>query len=149
MLTLEQAVEEAQRYVGRVGPAVSMTVERSMIRRFAEAIGDQNPLYYDEEFARATRWGGVIAPPTFLCLLLPPLAAPDIDFGTVKLNGGSRMEAFRPVRPGDVITGQAEYADVQGKEGSRGGMLIFQGRTRYTDGSGNLVAVGTGTGIQS
>jgi hypothetical protein len=48
-----------------------------------------------------------------------------------------------------VITGQAEYADVQAKEGSRGGMLIFQGRTRYTDGSGNLVAVGTGTGIQS
>lgn len=148
MMTLEQAVEEARRYVGVVGPAVSMTVERTAIRRFAEAIGDTNPLYYDEEYAKATRWGGIIAPPTFLCLLLPPLPAPDLDFGTVKLNGGSAFEAFRPVRPGDVIIGQAEYADVQAKEGKGGGMLIFQGRTRYTDGDGHLVAIGTGTGIQ-
>jgi acyl dehydratase len=112
MLTLEAAVEKARQYVGLVGQAVSMKVERTTIRRFAESIGDANPLYYDEEFARATRWGGIIAPPTFLCLLLPPLPAPEIDFGTIKLNGGSVFESFRPVRPGDVIVGLAEYADV-------------------------------------
>jgi acyl dehydratase len=149
VLTLEEAVARARQYVGVAGPAVSLKVERSAIRRFSESIGDANPLYHDEEFARATRWGGVIAPPTFLCLLLPPLPVPEVEFGTVRLNGGSGFELFRSVRPGDVIIGQAEFADVQGKEGSRGGMLISHRRTRYTDEAGRLVAIGTGTEIQA
>jgi acyl dehydratase len=32
-------------------------------RHVAEAYGDDNPLWSDSEYARATRWGGIIAPP--------------------------------------------------------------------------------------
>jgi acyl dehydratase len=32
-------------------------------RHIAEAYGDDNPLWFDRDYAAATRWGGVIAPP--------------------------------------------------------------------------------------
>src|SRR5438105_14453633 len=33
---------------------------------FARAIGDPNPIYADEEYARTTELGGIVAPPTFV-----------------------------------------------------------------------------------
>jgi hypothetical protein len=40
-------------------------VEASHIMMFARSVGDPNPIYYDEEYARGTEPGGIIAPPTF------------------------------------------------------------------------------------
>jgi acyl dehydratase len=147
-LSLDEALEQSQSYIGTTGPAVSMTIDASQIRLFAEAIGDPNPLYYDEDYARSTRWGGVIAPPTLLCMIFAPLPVPRVDFGLVGLNGGSSFEAFRPVRPGDTITGQARLANVRAVRGRSGEMLITERETRYTNGKGQLVALGGGTGIQ-
>src|ERR1700722_12449724 len=45
--------------------AEKFTVETSLIRLFAQALGDTNPVYY-EETAAGTDAGGVIAPPTFI-----------------------------------------------------------------------------------
>ncbi len=36
------------------------------IRHWCYGIGDTNPLYLDEDYARGTRYGGIIAPPNFL-----------------------------------------------------------------------------------
>ena len=41
------------------------------IKRFIEATTDENPLWQDERYAKKTRWGGVIAPPTFLHVFDP------------------------------------------------------------------------------
>lgn len=41
-------------------------VTRDGIRHFAQGYGDDNPLYCDDAHAESTRWGGVVAPPTFL-----------------------------------------------------------------------------------
>ncbi len=40
-------------------------VEASHIMMFARAVGDANRIYHDEEYARGTEPGGIIAPPTF------------------------------------------------------------------------------------
>ncbi len=40
-------------------------VEASHIMMFARAVGDPNPLYHDEDYAKGTEAGGIIAPPTF------------------------------------------------------------------------------------
>jgi acyl dehydratase len=37
-----------------------------VIRHFADGLGDTNPLWTDEEYAKRTKWGGIIAPPCFL-----------------------------------------------------------------------------------
>ncbi len=42
-------------------------IGRAAFRYFAQAIGDDNPLYTDEQFARAHGFPGVIAPPTLVC----------------------------------------------------------------------------------
>ena len=48
-------------------PAVGQRAERQRrveaedIRRFTDISGDENPLHYDEEFARGTRFGEIIA----------------------------------------------------------------------------------------
>ena len=45
---------------------VTHEVEKGAIIRFAQAIGDPSPIYNDERAARSTRYGGLVAPPTFL-----------------------------------------------------------------------------------
>ena len=47
---------------------VSLPVERGEIRRWAIAVywpQRPPPIYWDEEYAKATPWGGIIAPPDF------------------------------------------------------------------------------------
>ena len=39
---------------------------RDAIRHFCQGIGDPNPLYQDESYARQTKYGTIIAPPCFL-----------------------------------------------------------------------------------
>ena len=41
-------------------------VEASHVLMFARAVGDKNPIYSDEEYAKGTEPGGIIAPPTFV-----------------------------------------------------------------------------------
>ena len=41
-------------------------VEASHVMMFARSIGDPNDIYYDEDYAKSTDQGGVIAPPTFV-----------------------------------------------------------------------------------
>ncbi|MGH8994473.1 MAG: FAS1-like dehydratase domain-containing protein [Acidimicrobiales bacterium] len=44
----------------------SFPVEAGHIMMFARSVGDPNPVYYDEEAAKKTEVGGIIAPPTFV-----------------------------------------------------------------------------------
>jgi acyl dehydratase len=144
----DEVVAEARRFIGVRGPAVSHRIELGAIRRFVEAVGDDNPLYTDAEYARRTRFGGIIAPPTFLCTLRTGGVMPQLAFGRLTLNGGNEYEWYRPVRPGDVITAQATLVDVRAVDGRGGAMLILTSEIRYTNQDNELVAVGRATGIR-
>lgn len=41
-------------------------VNKAMIRHWAYALSDFNPAYLDEEFARGSRYGGLVSPPVML-----------------------------------------------------------------------------------
>lgn len=80
-------------------------ITKAIIQRFARSIGDDNPLYFDEAYAKGTRYSGLIAPPSIHALFL--FACTDHDHfmrtpGTV--NMGQNWWLHRPVRPGDTIT---------------------------------------------
>ena len=46
-------------------PACFSVLTRDVIRRWAYAIGDGNPLWLDDDYAKKTRWGAILSPPTF------------------------------------------------------------------------------------
>jgi acyl dehydratase len=57
--------EELQALVGKEGPSVIGVdkVCKQMIRHWSEAMENANPMYTDEEYARKSKYGSIIAPP--------------------------------------------------------------------------------------
>jgi acyl dehydratase len=110
------------------------------IRRWARySVGDDNPLFSDADYARRTRWGRVIAPPTFLYTVDSGIVAPGLR-GIQWIFAGSRFEHFKPVHAGDTITAMARLIDVQVKEGSKVARYVNQvGEVLYHNQHGDLV----------
>ena len=135
-----------QEAIGLEGPPATLEVEKGAILRFAEAIGDPNPLYTDEAAARQTRYGGLVAPPTFLRSLRgASVELPfDLSFGR-RLDAGSDWEYFQPVRPGDRITAVARIADLTERSGRLGVMVFMTTVTTYRNQFDQLVATQTNT----
>jgi acyl dehydratase len=142
--------DEARRQIGTEGEPVTVEIERGHIRRFAEAIGDPNPLFNDEKSARKTRFGGMIAPPTFYRALTSPI--PNVrlamEGGFRGLDGGSEWEYFQPIRPGDRITVRAKLADLRESEGRLGPMVFIVMEISYTNQFGELCAIQRSTAIR-
>lgn len=70
----DESVELMRRRIGFPNPTLrtgaidepwNMSCTDDAVRRFAICIGDDNPLFTRPDYARGTRWGGVIAPPAF------------------------------------------------------------------------------------
>ncbi len=141
--------EMRQRAIGQESAPQTMEVEKGAIIKFAQAIGDDNPLYNDELAARESRFGGLIAPPTFLrsAVTARPELPFDVPFERV-LDGGSDWEYFVPVRPGDQITSVSRIEDMNERNGSIGLMLIFTIVVTYTNQFGQVVATQTSTSIR-
>jgi len=113
--------------IGRESEPVQHDVEKNAIRRFAEALGDPNPLYQDEGAARAAGYAGLVAPPTFpLALTANERFRHSLDLGTRSiLHGEQLFEYARPIVAGDRITVVTRVADVQEKAGASGPMDVL------------------------
>jgi len=134
--------DEVLKQIGKAGEARTLDVERGAIRRFAEAIGDPNPIFNNEAEARNTRFGGMIAPPTFYRSLSAAIPDVKIEMPAFRgLDGGSDWEYFEPVRPGDRVTVQTKIADIRESEGRLGTMVIITTETSYTNQFGRLCAL--------
>lgn len=82
------------------------TVTARDIRLFTEMTGDRNPIHYDADLARASRFAGVVVQGGVTTGLLNALVAEQLPGpGSVFLEVAWRFVA--PVRPGDVITALA------------------------------------------
>jgi len=141
--------DEVRKQIGNKAEPRTYEVERGAIRRFAEAIGDPNPLFNREEEARNSRFGGMIAPPTFLRSMMAAFPEVKIDLpGNRGLDGGSDWEYFVPIRVGDRITVQTKIADIRESEGRLGPMVFTTIETSYTNQFGQLCALQRATGIR-
>ena len=98
----------------QVGDVAEMqrTVTASDIERFTQISGDRNPLHYDLEAARASRFGEIVVQGGITSAILNAVVAERLPGrGTVFLNVNWNFTA--PVRPGDTITGRVEVTDVR------------------------------------
>jgi acyl dehydratase len=90
----------------------SRTVTAREIELFTEISGDRNPLHYDEEVAKSTRFGGIVVQGGITSAILNAVVAEDLPGpGTVFLQVNWSFKA--PVRPGDIITGEVEVIKVR------------------------------------
>jgi acyl dehydratase len=115
---------------------MSRTVTASDIERFTQISGDRNPLHYDVDAARASRFGEIVVQGGVTSAILNAVAAERLPGpGTVFLNVNWDFTA--PVRPGDTITGRVEVTEV------RTDKPITKLRTTVTRDDGTVVLRGT------
>lgn len=89
-------------------------IEKGMIRKFALAVGDPNPLWQDEEYARRSRYGGIVAPPTFIPTIGFDQIEPELtSLSSTLLHGSTELECYQPVRPGDKVTVTCRLANIR------------------------------------
>jgi len=140
---------------------VSFPVDKSMIRQFAIAVRWPEPperLYWDEEYATKTRFGGIIAPPYFNPFAYhideERMKGPSHEGqfsgapGTSMMNGGTEVEYYEPIRPGDVITSVSKIVEYNERKGRWGLMLFIVSETRWTNQRGELVCITLSTSIR-
>ena len=142
-------------------------IEATHIMMFARAIGDTNPIYYDENSSEAKAAGGIVAPPTFPMAymqfiddnpLRPVPGAP--WFGSGREASGEQRESngtlhaeqsfeyHKPLRPGMVLRGVDREGATWEKESKRGGSLVFtETLVDYFDESGDLVVTARMVGV--
>ena len=122
----------------RVGDAASRTrtVTARDIELFTELTGDRNPLHYDPELARRSRFGGIVAQGGITSGLLNAVVAEDLPGpGSVFLHVDWAFRA--PVRPGDVITAKVVVTSL------RTGKPVTTLSTTITNQDGTVVLDGT------
>lgn len=153
-------------------------IEAGHVMMFARAIGDGNDIYYDEDYAKSTDQGAIIAPPTFVqsSAQFDPdyFLRPKIGqewFGSAKGptgitkkkesgggsgGGGGGLHAeqhyvyHRQLKVGDVLKAEVKPGKSWEKEGRRGGKLMFsESITEYRDQNGELVVTATGVGVRT
>ncbi len=171
MQPTEVSAEDFAEYVGREGEPIvaSMPLERDTLRRFAQAVMDTDPLYYDAELAAGTRYGGLVAPPLYPVHAFRPAPGgpdpldvlrqqPDADgsggndgvfFGLSPirspfkrlLNGGNEIEFYRCLAVGEKTVAKARYADVRLKQGKSGSLLLVVIETEFRTDAGELLLI--------
>ena len=135
-------------------------VERGHILMFARSLGDDNPIYFDENHDNTRRLGGVVAPPTFVASAAQfdpewpyrprpgvawngsgrgPGFAPASSGSGTSLHAEQHYEFHVPLRPGDVLTVTREAGQTWEKNSARGGALKFSEEiTRFVNQHGQL-----------
>lgn len=135
--------------IGKTGPEVVVEVEAGHIRRFAEAVGDDSPLYTDAEFAARTPFRGRIAPPTFATTFTSGSASlfADVEGFELRrvLHGEQEYVYHRPVRPGQRLWVTTRVADVYDRVGRSGRMTFIVVETVARDIDGLPVVTGRST----
>jgi acyl dehydratase len=115
-------------------------VTRDNILNFADAIGDNNPLWINEEYAADSRFGSLTAPPTFLFNInhgtLPAHsgAIKEPILNLIQLYSGAEVEFYRPIWPGDQISVRGKSVSLVRKESKAVGPILFMvGEAYYSN----------------
>lgn len=134
----------------RVGELVAgptrATITAEGAQRYAQAVGDLNPVYFDEAAARSAGYRTLTIPPTYVAYALVkgrPLDAIGedglfvgerpikLDVGRIMF-GGEEWDFVEPAHVGDVIEAETRLAAIDQKDGSKGPFVRITRETTYT-----------------
>ena len=131
---------------------LSAPISGSDIRKWAIAVywPDTPPQqFWDAEYAKTSRWGGIVAPQEFNPFAWPierreatRLGGPQGKGpGQRGMNGGSEATYDTPMRPGDVIRSSTKLVDAYEKTGRLGVMMFLVNETTWTNQNGEKIKV--------
>jgi acyl dehydratase len=140
---------------------VTATITARESQRYAMAVDDLNPVYFDEDAAKAAGYRTLVAPPTFVGHVVAatkPQAElrPDgLYQGGPRLGlrvkrvmaGGDQWEFLMPPYVGDVITAETRLHSLDQRDGRSGAFVTTVTQTTFTNQDGELVARLLQTGI--
>ena len=90
----------------------SRNIEPDDIELFTQISGDRNPIHYDKELAKSTKFGGIVVQGGVTSAILNAVVAEDLPGpGSVFLQVNWSFKA--PVKPGDTITGKVKVTKVR------------------------------------
>ena len=133
-------IKNLEPYLNQEFEPETYEIEKGMISRFVEAIGDDNPRWKEQ------------APPTFPAALVPKallhmLFNVDIPLKRT-LNGASELEQLQPIKPGDSITVNAKLTKLRQVKGEEGPTLFMFTEMTYTNQREEVVVKGKNTYIK-
>ena len=145
--------------VGTVAATATGEVIRRDWQRWAAAVGDDNPLWFDPDYARANGYRDVICPPLYLQYAILGVAQlsslrPDGSSGAVsgslsfpnaprRMAGGESTTFHLPAYHRDEIEMVRTISSVVEKEGRSGRFVLVTWHTVYRNQNSELVAEAT------
>jgi acyl dehydratase len=135
--------------IGKQSSKVKNVVERGAVKKFAEAIGDLHPIYFDEETGRLSRYGKNIAPPTFPRVF---------DYGVIEglhlpnkglIHGEQSFHFVRPLYVGEEVYCYSQVKNYFEKKGNFGDMGFLVVENVGVDAEGNTIFTSSSTVVIS
>lgn len=151
-----------RKHLGRRYGPYAFSVGHEQVRDFVTTVGGGvpghvfsappdrvHPWTWDEQAARASPHGGLVAPPTFAAAFaIEPFARacsdPELELNVLRLvHGEQEFEFLEPVRPGDRLETTGEVTRIQ----ERGNLDFLEVTTTTTNQHGRVVVKGVWTAI--
>ena len=132
-------IEELRAKIGVEWEPGVYEIEKGMIQRFVQAIDDPNPLWQDEQYAAKSKYGGIIAPPTFISVIGFERIQQLLTSFETTLHGSTELDCYQPVKPGDVLTASSKITNIRERQGKIGKMAFMTFDTIYKNQRQELV----------
>jgi acyl dehydratase len=137
------ALEQWQDRIGtklRIGNTFNGYVSYEAIRNYVNGIGDVNPLYRDEEYAKKTSYKRLVAPPNWLYSVFPTWVLQGLP-GIHAFHSGNDWKFHKPIYIGDTITPECIFTGFDVKGSQFAGKTVFEyQKANFYNQHGDLVA---------
>jgi acyl dehydratase len=135
--------------IGNQSNKVKNAVESGAVKKFAEAIGDLHPIYFDEDAGKLSRYKSNIAPPTYPRVF---------DYGVIEglnlpnkglIHGEQTFHYERPLLVGEVVYCYSKVKNYFEKKGNFGEMGFLVLDSFGEDAAGKIIFSSTSTVVIS
>jgi len=138
--------DELRKLIGMTLETIVFKVEEGAIQRYAQAIGDPNPLFNDPDFASKTKYGRLLAPPGFTGWPVKVGRLSERLLGSLAkagapsrlLDGGIEFEFIEPIGAGDVLTATTKITNMTERETKLGKTMFTTLETTFVNKKGKV-----------
>jgi acyl dehydratase len=138
--------DELRKLIGITLDSIVFKVEEGAIQRYAQAIGDTNPLFSDPDYAGKTIYKRLLAPPGFTGWPVKAGRLSERLLGSLAkagapsrlLDGGIEFEFFEPIGAGDVLTATTKIINMTERETKLGKTMFTMLETAFANDKGKM-----------